>query len=126
MNSINEFVALQTPENRILIEKIRKIIKNTSPDIAEKYMYKCPFYTYKGYLLYINVHAHKVYIGLCNGHLHSDPNKLFHSNIDTKQVRKIFLQNITPEYATMLQDYIYESIAINDDLSLSKHLNKRK
>ena len=59
--SVDNYIALQPVEIRLLLESIRKTIKETAPQAEECISYQMPAYKYKGVLVYFA--AYKNHIG---------------------------------------------------------------
>lgn len=59
--TVDDYLALQTSEAKVLLEAIRKTIKETAPQAEECISYQMPAYKFKGPLVYFA--AYKNHIG---------------------------------------------------------------
>lgn len=59
--TVDDYLALQTTETKVLLEAIRKTIKETAPQAEECISYQMPAYKLKGPLVYFA--AYKNHIG---------------------------------------------------------------
>jgi uncharacterized protein YdhG (YjbR/CyaY superfamily) len=67
--TIDEYIAIQTPEVKILLEQMRQTITSASPDAEEVISYNMPAFKFHGILVYFA--AYKNHIGFYatpNGH----------------------------------------------------------
>lgn len=118
---IANFIGKQPEKAQFLLEKLRLLISSVSSEIEETGKYGGPFYVYKGYLCYLAIDkSKKVYIGMCRGFMMSDSHHLFHQPFDTAEIRKIYIDEITPSISEKIKDYVLESMLINDDLKKNK------
>jgi uncharacterized protein YdhG (YjbR/CyaY superfamily) len=62
-NSIEEYIKSFPKDTQIILEEIRKTIKNTVPEIEEKISYAMPTYTLNGHYV-VYVAAYKNHIGV--------------------------------------------------------------
>jgi len=59
--NIDEYIAIQTPEIKILLEQMRQTIKKAAPEAEEVISYNMPAFKYQGMLVYFA--AYKNHIG---------------------------------------------------------------
>lgn len=59
--NIDEYIAIQTPEIKILLEQMRQTIKKAAPEAEEVISYNMPAFKYHGMLVYFA--AYKNHIG---------------------------------------------------------------
>jgi len=59
--TVNEYKSVQTPKVRVILEQMRKAIKQAAPEAEELISYNMPAFKYHGILVYYA--AHKEHIG---------------------------------------------------------------
>jgi hypothetical protein len=110
LDSLNE-------TNRQKVTLLRQTILEASPQISESIKYNSLFYNYKGLFCYFWVDAKSsmLYIGFCDGYLMSDPNQNL-STGSTKQIRKLYVDEISPVFLRILRDFLQEAIWVKDTI----------
>lgn len=58
--NIDEYIAIQTPEVKILLEQMRQTIKKAAPEAEELISYNMPAFKYRGMLVYFAAYKHHV------------------------------------------------------------------
>ena len=93
---------------------LRSTILNRNPEIIESYKWNIPFYTYKGYLCYLNIHKKVPYIGWMHGFHLEDPDHQW-APVDTKLIRKQFFPCDQDIPIDILHQYIDRALSYNDN-----------
>ena len=112
---ITAFIEKQPSNIRRILNKIRPVILNSSSRIHESMKHKIPFYSYKGFLCYINPATDKVIIGFCQGAEFANDDKFL---IGTgKTIRHAVYKNVKDVKISKLQHLMYEALIINEIIS---------
>jgi hypothetical protein len=112
MYEVDEFVKKLNEPAFSIVQRLRHLIINVSPEIEESFKYNIPFYTYKGQLCYINPRKHFVDFGFTRGVELKDPSKLLMG--DGQEVRLVRIESEEGIPVKELQDLISQSMVLND------------
>lgn len=123
---VDHYIFKFKEDKRLIFEILRDFIHHKIPDVEESFKWKCPFYSYKGLLCYLNWDnkAKKVALGFVEGCLMEDSYGVF--STDTKQVKKIFFSSVDELDERILDEYFVQAIEINERKKSNFMLNKNK
>lgn len=123
--AVDHYIFNFKEDTRLIFEVLRDFIHHQIPDVEESFKWKCPFYSYKGLLCYLNWDnkAKKVALGFIEGCLMDDSHGIF--STDTKQVKKIFFSSVDELDEEILISYLSQAININKSKKKNFMLNKK-
>src|SRR5881409_444501 len=95
------------------IAKLRKIIHDVEPEIAEEWKWHTAVFTYKGLVLAVGAFKGNVKMNFFQGANLPDPSKLFNAGLDAKKTRAIDFHESNKINEPALKDLIRAAVAQN-------------
>jgi hypothetical protein len=130
MKSFEDFYYGISKEEKAMVDRLRNIIQNTSPKFVEKISYGVPYYFLHTRVCYIWPASVKpgpkagVVLGLCNGQLLSNDQKILELE-GRKVIATITYLSLKEIKDNIVREILNEAILVDEELAKSK-LKKRK
>ena len=118
---IDTYISQQTPELQNLLVQLHGLITQTSPMIADRVAFGCPFYYYNGMFCYLNVVRNGVDVGFCRGIDLSNEQGILEAR-NRKQVRSVFINSIETleQLKPALIEILHECMLLHDFLAAKR------
>lgn len=110
---VSRFILTLPKHQRELTIHLRTLLHQYIPFAEETFKYNTPFYTYKGLLCYISTTPHGIYLGLCKGFRHSDPEGILEGK-KLKQIRHIVVDKRSDIKKRLFKEYLQEAVILNE------------
>lgn len=112
--AVDNYIFGFNEEEKLIMEVLRDVVFHFVPSVEESFKFKCPFYSYKGLLCYINWEkkTKKVILGFVEGFLFEDKYQLLNTN--TNQVKKIYFNSADEIDEEKLAYYFNQAVKINE------------
>src|SRR5512147_2511450 len=110
---ITEYIeSLPDWRGRMLV-KLRKLILDSSPELAEEWKWDTPVWSHKGNVVAAGVFSDHVKLNFFKGASLKDPKKLFNAGLEAKASRGIDLFEKDKVDAAALKELIREAVEFN-------------
>lgn len=93
--------------------RLRKLIHDASPEIAEDWKWDTPVFAHKGHVVAIGAFKDHIKLNFFKGAALADPKKLFNSGLEAKTSRGIDLSEDSKIDEAALKDLIRAAVALN-------------
>jgi len=110
---VDEYIAKQTEETRLLLQELRKIIKSTIPQVDEEILWGYPFYKYHGILAGITAYKKHVSFQVADS-LQSEDRKILEKNGYTTGQKRIQIKFDQKVPTTEIKQILKAQAKIND------------
>lgn len=102
------------------VSRLRKLIREAAPELAEEWKWDTPVWSYKGNVVAAGVFKDHVKLNFFKGASLPDPNKLFNAGLEAKATRAIDIQEDGTIDEAALTDLVRAAVAYNDSGSKKK------
>ena len=125
--SVDEFLEFLPPQERKIVDELRKLVFDCLPECTEKLSYNVPYYALRYGVCFIwpasvqwkIVTQQSVDLGFCKGHLLTDDlNYLDKGKRKEVYVRTFY--SVKDIDADLLRSFIYEAAIVDEQLAKSK------
>ena len=96
-----------------LLARLRKLIREASPDLTEDWKWDTPVFAYKGNVLAMGIFKDHVKLNFFKGAFLADPKGLFNAGLEAKTSRGIDITESDNIDEAMLKDLIRAAVALN-------------
>ena len=96
-----------------MLAHLRKLIRETDPNLTEEWKWDTPVWSYKGNVVAGGVFKDHVKLNFFKGASLKDPNGLFNAGLDAKATRAIDFQEGDKINEPALRDLVREAVAYN-------------
>ena len=103
-----------------LIARLRSLILETAPELAEESKWDTPVWSYKGNVVAAGVFKDHVKLNFFKGASLTDPNRLFNAGLDAKATRAIDITQGEEIDEAALKDLVRTAVAHNASGSKKK------
>jgi len=103
-----------------MIARLRKLILDTAPDLAEEWKWDTPVWSHKGNVVAAGVFKDHVKLNFFKGAALNDPNGLFNAGLDAKATRAIDIAEGEEIDEAALKDLVRTAVAYNTSGSQKK------
>lgn len=126
--NIHEFLEFLPGDERMMVDKLRKLIFDCAPEATEKLSFNVPFYKQRRNFCFIwpasvlwgkQKTYHGVRLGFTNGYLMTDENDFLEKG-NRKQVYWHDFPSIREIDGRLVNSYIFEALSIDDSLYRNK------
>lgn len=132
-SSIEEFLEFLPVHERKIVDVLRRLIKETIPELTEKLSYNVPFYYYHSRVCYIwpssvpwgKVAANGVLLGFCHGSLLKEQSDYFDRK-DRKMMATKTFHSISETDPDLIRSFLFEAFDIDHQLFMEKQRKKRE
>lgn len=103
-----------------MIARLRKLIRDTAPELAEEWKWDTPVWSYKGNVVAAGVFKDHVKLNFFKGASLEDPEGLFNAGLDAKATRAIDIAEGEDINESALKDLVRAGVAQNASGSKKK------
>lgn len=96
-----------------LLARLRKLILEAAPELAEEWKWDTPVWSYKGNVVSGGAFKDHVKLNFFKGASLKDPNGLFNAGLDAKATRGIDFHEGDEIDESALQELVHEAVAYN-------------
>lgn len=97
-----------------LLARLRKLILEAAPELAEEWKWDTPVWSYKGNVVSGGAFKDHVKLNFFKGASLKDPNGLFNAGLDAKATRGIDFHEGDEIDESALQELVHEAVAYNN------------
>ena len=95
------------------LKTLRRIIHDVDSDIGEEWKWDVPIFSHSGMVCAISAFKEHVKINFFKGAALNDPQNLFNSGLESKQMRSIDFKESDPIHEEGVRDLIRAAVALN-------------
>jgi len=110
---ITHYIAELTDWRGKMLARLRKLILEASPELAEEWKWDTPVFAYKGNVVAIGAFKDHLKLNFFKGAAIKDPKKLFNAGLDAKATRGIDIKEGTAIDESALQELVRAAVALN-------------
>lgn len=103
-----------------MIARLRKLILDTAPDLAEEWKWDTPVWSHKGNVVAAGVFKDHVKLNFFKGASLDDPSRLFNAGLEAKATRAIDIAEGDEIDEAALKDLVRTAVAYNTSGSKKK------
>lgn len=113
--SVDDYIKGLGPEIQPIVARLHALILESSPRVKDELKFDIPFYTYQGWLCYINPSrkALEVTLGFCQGANLFDPEGHLQGK-DKKQVRHLIFNSVEQVDESTIMELLFQALAFNE------------
>ncbi len=111
-DSVDGYLTKVAPWQRAVIEKLRTIVKASTPNASEVYKWGQPVFEHKGPFAYVKAHAAQVNFGFWRGADLDDPKRMLQGEGERMRHVKILETHIIDE--TIFGGFVRQAFSLND------------
>ena len=110
---ITNYIAELTDWRGKMLARLRKIILEASPELAEEWKWDTPVFSHKGNVVAIGAFKDHLKLNFFKGASIKDPKKLFNAGLDAKATRGMDIKAGAAIDESALQELIRAAVALN-------------
>ena len=110
---IDNYIKSLTDWRGKLVARLRKLIREAAPDLAEEWKWDTPVWSQKGNVVAAGVFKDHVKLNFFKGASLKDPRKLFNAGLDAKATRAIDFSEGDDIDEAALKELVREAVAYN-------------
>ena len=115
--SVDDYVAQLPQWMQQRFKEVRQLI-STFPEIKETIRYNCPFYDYKGMMLYMGTYKKKrMVLGFCNGKLIPDEAQVLSVDAGQTQIKHWEMFEHDTIDLELMGEYVIKAMQLRDYLT---------
>ena len=112
-DQITKYIAELTDWRGKMLARLRKLILEASPELAEEWKWDTPVFSHKGNVVAIGTFKGHLKLNFFKGASIKDPKKLFNAGLDAKATRGMDIKEGAAIDESALQELVRAAVALN-------------